>query len=115
MNNNIITEHIQKLKEAQKITNRKYYLNTHNNVVKYSSKSVKDNTDAEILQRIINEDILNRAKYYSKETHIPLKYVPLEFINDNKSYNKWLLQIQQQQQQQQQQHNTQLQTAIISN
>ncbi len=109
MNNNIITEHIQKLKEAQKITNRKYYLNTHNNVVKYSSKSVKDNTDAEITQRNNNTDILKRAKYYSKETHIPLKYVPLEFINDNKSYNKWLLQIQQ--------HNTltQQQTAIISN
>ncbi len=95
MNNNIITEHIQKLKEAHRIANRKYYLNKCNNVVKYSSKSVIDGTDAEITQRNNNTEILNRAKLYSKETHIPLKYVPYGFITDNKEFNKWLLQHQQ--------------------
>ena len=95
INNNIITEHLQQQKEAHRIANRKYYLNKCDNVVKYSSRSVKDNTDDEIYQRIRNNDILNRAKYYSKETHIPLKYVPYDFITDDKSYNKWLLQHQQ--------------------
>ena len=94
-NNNLIIDYIQQTKEAHRIANRKYYLNKCNNVVKYISKSVKDNTDVEIYQRIRNVEILNRAKLYSKETHIPLKYVPYDFITDNKEFNKWLLQHQQ--------------------